>query len=86
MSDRNAERNPLKRNTLLLLLSAAVLLAIAAATLLLPGSATAPDELPPAQAVDAGDATRPPPSSMAKRWTRWRHSILNGASLNLAPV
>lgn len=58
MSDRNAERNPLKRNTLLLLLSAAVLLAIAAATLLLPGSATAPDELPPAQAVDAGDATR----------------------------
>ena len=28
MSDRNAERNPLKRNTLLLLLSAAVLLAI----------------------------------------------------------
>ena len=39
MSDRNAERNPLKRNTLLLLLSAAVLLAIAAATLLLPGSA-----------------------------------------------
>ena len=42
MSDRNAERNPLKRNTLLLLLSAAVLLAIAAATLLLPGSATAP--------------------------------------------
>ena len=58
MSDRNAERNPLKRNTLLLLLSAAVLLAIAAATLLLPGSATAPDELPPAQAVDAGDVTR----------------------------
>ena len=58
MSDRNAERNPLKRNILLLLLSAAVLLAIAAATLLLPGSATAPDELPPAQAVDAGDVTR----------------------------
>ena len=47
MSDRNAERNPLKRNTLLWLLSAAVLLAIAAATLLIPGSATAPDELPP---------------------------------------
>ena len=58
MSDRNAERNPLKRNTLLLLLSAAVLLAIAAATLLLPGSASAPDELPPAQAVDAGDMVR----------------------------
>ena len=34
MSDRNAERNPLKRNTLLLLLSAAVLLAIAAGTLM----------------------------------------------------
>ncbi len=55
MSDRNAERNPLKRNTLLLLLSAAVLLAIAAATLLIPDRSTAPGELPPAQAVDAAD-------------------------------
>lgn len=56
MNDRNEEKTPLKRNTLLLLLSAVVLLAIAAVTLLLPGSSTAPDELPPAQAVDAADA------------------------------
>ena len=58
MSDRKAERNPLKRNTLLLLLSATVLLAIAAATLLLPSGSTAPGELPPAQAVDAADQVR----------------------------
>ncbi len=56
MNDKNAERTSLKRNTLLLLASAAVLLAIAAATLLLPGESTAPGELPPAKAVDAGDA------------------------------
>ena len=70
MSDRNAERNPLKRNTLLLLLSAAVLLAIAAATLLLPGSASAPDELPPAQAVDAGDMVRVEEGILKCVWNR----------------
>lgn len=58
MSHRKAQREPLKRNTFLLLLSAAVLLAIAAVTLLLPGASTAPGELPPAQAVDAADAVK----------------------------
>lgn len=55
MNEKNAESTSLKRNTLLLILSAAVLLAIAAVTLLLPGSSTAPAELPPARQVDTAD-------------------------------
>lgn len=59
MSNRNAEQNPLRKNTVLILLSAAVLLVIAAVTLLLPGRGAAPGEDDaPAKAVDSADAVR----------------------------
>lgn len=58
MNDKTSERNSLKRNTLLLILSAAVLVTIAAVTLLLPSGSTAPGELPPAQAVDSADGAK----------------------------
>ncbi|MEG0995559.1 MAG: hypothetical protein RSH26_01220 [Clostridia bacterium] len=54
MSNKNPERNPLKRPTVLLLMSAAVLLVIASVTLLFPGNGEAPAQSDaPAQAVDA---------------------------------
>lgn len=43
MEHQHGERNPLKKNTVLLLMSIAVLLVIAAVTLLLPGSGNAPE-------------------------------------------
>ncbi len=59
MSNKNAEQNPFRRNTVLLLLSAAVLLVIAAVTLLLPGRGAAPGESEiTAQAVDAAEGAR----------------------------
>lgn len=47
MNNRNAEGNPFKRNTVLLIMSVAVLLLIAALTLLLPGRGVAPAENDP---------------------------------------
>lgn len=57
MEHQKGEKNPLKKNTVLLLMSVAVLLVIAAATLLLPSSspAPAPEE---AQRAAAGEQVK----------------------------